>query len=271
MTELRDGSTINFQDLAHSVDHDYSVGSPHLTHMSLHRWMVESTVKKVLDTEPAAGKLRVLEIGAGHGAFTDHVLAAGASVTITEMSQASAALLTTRYARNQSARVLHDPTGDLPDLAGEQFDLVLCVAVLHHIPDYLGAIAEWMKVLRPGGGFLSFQDPLWYPRQGRMRVALHRGAHFAWRVTRGDLVEGAKSFGRRVRGAMDESNPRDMVEYHVLRNGCDEVAIAELLGRHFRSVKVTPYWSTTAKPMQSIGERWRLTSNFGVDAADKLA
>lgn len=267
----RDSDVANFQDLAHPADHDYSFGSPHLTHMSLHRWMVEYTVKKVLNTEPASGQLRVLEIGAGHGAFTDHVLAAGAAVTITEMSRASADLLRARYARNDSAQVLHDPAGDLTALAGERFDLVLCVAVLHHIPDYLGAITEWVNFIEPGGGFLSFQDPLWYPRQGRMRVAVHRGAHFAWRLTQGDLVEGAKSLTRRMRGAMDESNPRDMVEYHVIRSGCDEVAIAELLKRHFASVTVLPYWSTTARPMQTLGERWNLTSNFGIDATGKSA
>ncbi len=254
------------QDVGHADDHDYALGSPHLTHLSLNKRVVDSVRREVLALLKANGRARVLEIGAGHGAFTDHTLAAGATVTVTEMSRASATLLARRYAYNPSARVVFDPSGESNDLAGERFDLILCVAVLHHIPDYLGAIDGWVSRIDSGGSFVSFQDPLWYPRQSRASVIAHRGSHYLWRLGQGDRVEGLKSVARRTRGALDITNPRDMVEYHVLRRGCDEEAIATCLRQSFSSVEVIPYWSTTSRPLQWAGTKLGFTSDFGVVA-----
>jgi 2-polyprenyl-3-methyl-5-hydroxy-6-metoxy-1,4-benzoquinol methylase len=258
------------QDAGHGDDHDYEVGSPHLSHPQLRNRIVE-TIRDVLRTQLAAkGQARVLEIGAGHGAFTDHVLATGASVTVTEMSSASATLLQERYAHNPQARVLFDETGDAAGVEGEQFDVVLCMSVLHHIPDYLAAIENWVSLLAPGGAFLSFQDPLYYPRRTKANLAVDRGSYYVWRVLHGDLVEGLKSYTRRTRGAYDESNVRDMVEYHVLRDGVDEQAVAETLRPSFGSVAVIPYWSTQSRALQRAGERFALQTTFGVRADDKL-
>jgi 2-polyprenyl-3-methyl-5-hydroxy-6-metoxy-1,4-benzoquinol methylase len=257
------------QDAGHRDDHDYEVGSPHLSHPELRNRIVE-TIRDVIRTQLATkGQARVLEIGAGHGAFTDHVLATGATVTVTEMSSASATLLQRRYAHNPAARVLFDDTGDAAELADEQFDVILCMSVLHHIPDYLAAIENWLQLLTPGGAFLSFQDPLYYPRRSRANLAVDRGAYYVWRVLHGDLVEGVKSYTRRARGQYDEQNVRDMVEYHVLREGVDEQAIAELLRRAFSSVEIINYWSTQSRALQRVGERIALQTTFGVRAEGK--
>lgn len=257
----------SLQDIAHAEDHDYVRGSPHLTHLSLNRWLVDCIRREVQNLLDTNGRARVLEVGAGHGAFTDHALAAGATVTITEMSRASCELLRRRYRHNSSARVLFDSTGDSAALTGERFDLVLCVAVLHHIPDYLSAIEGWISRVETGGSFMSFQDPLWYPRQSRPNVWAHRGAHYLWRIGQGDLVEGVRSVIRRKREDLEESNPRDMVEYHVLRQGCDEEAIAARLRRAFSTVEILSYWSTSSRLLQSAGEKLGLRSDFGVVAS----
>jgi 2-polyprenyl-3-methyl-5-hydroxy-6-metoxy-1,4-benzoquinol methylase len=258
----------SLQDAGHPEGHDYEAGSPHLAHPQLRNWVVGTIRAAVADLFGTRPAVRVLEIGAGHGAFTDHVLAAGASVTVTEMSRASAELLRSRFANNPSARVEFDATGELAALRGEQFDLILCTSVLHHIPDYLAAIESWLQLLAPGGTFLSFQDPLWYPRRSRLSMAADRGAYFAWRLGRGDFVQGAHSVLRRVRKAYDEQNPRDMVEYHVLRQGCDEQAIAALLRAHFAAVEILPYWSTQSRALQALGDRLHGRSTFAVRATD---
>lgn len=261
---------VNMQDAGHLADHDYDVGSPHLTHAGL-RNRVTTTIREIVTERLAAtGEARVLEIGAGHGAFTDHVLATGASVTVTEMSRASADLLRTRYAYNPAARVVFDETGEAADVAGETFDVTLCISVLHHIPDYLAAIRGWLPLLAPGSSFLSFQDPLYYPRRSRASMRVDRGAYYAWRVMHGDLVAGLKSYTRRARGAYDENNYRDMVEYHVVRDGVDEEAIAALLREHFASVEIIRYWSTQSRRLQRLGERFELPTTFGVRATGKL-
>lgn len=257
------------QDAGHYEGYDYEAGSPHLVNPQLRWRMVDAIRDVVAERFAATGQARVLEIGAGHGAFTDHVLATGAAVTVTEMSRASADLLRSRYAHNPLARVIFDETGDAPELAGERFDVVLCMSVLHHIPDYLAAISGWLPSIAPGGAFLSFQDPLYYPRRSRLNLRLDRGAYYAWRVLHGDLVEGFKSYRRRAQNAYDEANHRDMVEYHVLRDGVDEQAIVELLRPHFTNVELTTYWSTQSRTLQRVGERFELPTTFGVKAAGK--
>lgn len=67
------------------------------------------------------------------------------------MTQAAAARL--REFPNASAR-----TGDataLPFL-GESFDSVVSCLMLHHIIDWEGALAEVVRVLRPGGTFVGY-------------------------------------------------------------------------------------------------------------------
>lgn len=257
------------QDAGHHEGYDYEAGSPHLVNPQL-RWRMVDAIRGVVGERlTATGQARVLEIGAGHGAFTDHVLATGAAVTVTEMSRASADLLRTRYAHNPRARVIFDETGDAPELAGEQFDVVLCMSVLHHIPDYLAAISSWLPAIAAGGWFLSFQDPLYYPRRSKLNLRVDRGAYYAWRVMHGDLIEGFKSFRRRAQKAYDESNHRDMVEYHVLRDGVDEQAIVELLRPHFADVSLTTYWSTQSRTLQRLGDRFDLPTTFGVQASGK--
>ncbi|MGI8677605.1 MAG: class I SAM-dependent methyltransferase [Jatrophihabitans sp.] len=260
---------MNLQDAGHRDDHDYEIGSPHLTHPQLRNRIV-GTIRAVLGGRLAAtGQARVLEIGAGHGAFTDHVLATGASVTVTEMSRASADVLRQRYAHNPAARVVFDETGEALDARNDEYDVVLCMSVLHHIPDYLAAIASWLPLLAAGGAFLSFQDPLYYPRRSRANLAADRGAYYAWRVGHGDLVEGVKSFARRRRGAYDEANVRDMVEYHVLRDGVDEQAILDLLRPRFAEAELITYWSTQSRALQVVGQRLAAPTTFGVRAVGK--
>ena len=40
---------------------------------------------------------------------------------------------------------------DLSNIQNESIDLLAAYSVLHHIPDYLGILKEFMRVLKPGG------------------------------------------------------------------------------------------------------------------------
>ncbi len=256
--------TGSLQDLGHPEGHDYDVGSAHLTHRRLRNWIVSTLRDLVAEQFRRKGQVRALEIGAGHGAFTDHLLAMGAQVTVTEMSGASADLLSERYRNNPAARVVFDSDGAATQNLPGQFDLVCAVSVLHHIPDYLGAVGSWLPLIGAGGTFVSFADPLWYPRRSRTSMAADRGAYLTWRLGRGDRIAGARGLVRRARGHYQEDNPRDMVEYHVLRQGCDEQALAGLLRSAFAEVEVLPYWSTPSMLLQAVGDRLPVNSDFGL-------
>jgi SAM-dependent methyltransferase len=78
--------------------------------------------------------------------------------------------------------------GDLP-LAGSTLDFVVALHLLEHLPDPLGALAEWYRALRPGGILLlSVPDQrFWFDRL-RPRTALeHLVADHGRRCRRVDL------------------------------------------------------------------------------------
>jgi len=253
------------QQAEHDSGHDYAKGSPHLLHHTIRDRIVRrihGLVGEVIDQQ---GGCRVLEIGAGHGAFTDHLLAAGAEVEVTEMSEPSAEFLAHRYRHNPRVRVVHDVTGEAAH-HGEPVNGVVCISVLHHIPDYLGDVSRLTDRVTPGGFFVSFQDPLWYPRRAALSLGADRAAYFWWRLGQGELRRGLATRTRRLRGVHDPSNPADMVEYHVVRKGVDEEALRKLLLRSFTSAETERYWSTQSPTLQLIGERYGPRTSFGIVA-----
>lgn len=255
------------QEAGYGADRDYRVGSPHLTHWSLYDRLTEVLRSEITELGHCGQPLNVLEVGAGHGGYTEIALAAGASVTATEMSRPSLARLKQRYRTNDRFSAVFDPDGSLGVLGDEQFSLVVCSSVLHHIPDYVSFIQEQLLPrIVSGGTFLSFQDPLWYPSVGAFTHRLDRLAFLLWRLGQGSLREGFATFVRRQRGIYDQNLPNDMVEYHVIRQGCDEDAILRMIQPYFGSVELMTYWSTQSALLQRVGSRVARPNTFLVRA-----
>ncbi|MEJ2887933.1 class I SAM-dependent methyltransferase [Actinomycetospora aeridis] len=254
------------QEEGHGESHDYVHGSPHLKHPELRSWITERILATVRASVPPGTRPRVLEVGAGHGSLTEHLLEAGAQVVVTEMSGPSTDILRARFAATDVV-VVHDPDGDVP-VEGD-FDVVVYLSVLHHIPDYLAAVESVIGRLRPGGAFVSFQDPLWYPRLRRRSRLAARGVYLAWRLGQGEFRRGLGTVARRLRGVYDDTHPSDMIEYHVMRQGVDERALRDLLAPHFTSVEILPYFSTQSRAGQRLGRRAIAPNTFGLVAAGR--
>ena len=259
------------QEVGHGAGYDYEHGSPHLSHPSLRSEVLERIRDLVAMQFAQSGRCRVLEVGAGHGAFTDHILAMGAEVTVTEMSRPSLESLKWRFAHNPKATLVYDGDGDAIFHSDAHYDLVLCVSVLHHIPDYARFVRRAVEVVEPGGAFASFQDPLWYPRRSTLDVKFDRALYFAWRLRQGEIRRGLSTRIRRARGVYDETNPADMVEYHVVREGVDEEVLMRLLRPHFSDVALWRYFSTQGRWLQWIGERVGAPTTFGLIATSRIA
>lgn len=253
------------QQRGHAAGHDYAKGSPHLRHHRVRERVVGAVHALVGDVIDRTGACRALELGAGHGAFTDHLVAAGAEVEVTEMSAPSAAVLARRFRHNPRVTVVHDPDGTAAERGGP-LGAAVCVSVLHHIPDYLATVARLVERITPGGGFLCMQDPLWYPRRSALSLGADRGAYLLWRLGQGELRRGLATRMRRLRGVHDETNEADMVEYHVVRDGVDERALLALLAPAFEHVRLERYWSTQSAVLQGLGERFAPPSTFGITA-----
>jgi len=186
------------------------------------------------------------------------------------MSEPSAARLRVHFAEVSAVTVIHDPDGTRALVeACRGCDLVAFISVLHHIPDYVAEVARLVTVIAPGGTFSSARDPLWYPRRSRAALTVDRGSYLAWRATQGNVRRGLATRLRRLRRHYDESNPSDMVEYHVIRSGVDEEALAHLLATQFESVDIWKYWSTQSAWLQTLGDRLGWTSTSRITATGR--
>jgi len=241
--------------------------SPHIRHTAIRQHLERKITDAIREVIERRQSCDVLDVGAGHGHFTDAVLRAGGTATVTEMSKASFDHLKQKFSDEPAVQVLYDPDGSAPIRGGAQFDLILLISVMHHIPDYIDVLTTLCdKALRPGGIVLTFQDPLWYPRQSRWARALTVGSYLAWRVTQGELRRGFKTRWRRLRGIYDESNPSDMVEYHVVRQGVDERALLELFEARFADVELDTYFCTQSLLVQKVGAKYFPHNEFGIVA-----
>lgn len=93
---------------------------------------------------------RALDFGCGSGNLTRHLLALGCAVTAADVSPRFLDLIQERFGTD---RVATSPLNgkDLRQFADRSFDLIATYSVLHHIPDYLGSIAEMGRVCKVGG------------------------------------------------------------------------------------------------------------------------
>jgi SAM-dependent methyltransferase len=258
------------QEIGHPADADYSAGSPHLKHRHLYDWVL-GELRQALEGLSSRGiSWTVLDVGAGHGSFTEPLLAYGCQVTATEMSRPSLRWLESRYGTNPKFKAALDTDRGEQSWHGQRYGLVLFASVLHHIPDYEAALILAADRVVPGGVLITVQDPTWFPRMPNRVRAISEIAYMSWRIGRGSYGRGVRSRLRRLRGAFDEREPSDMVEYHVVRQGVDDEAIAEMLARRFVNVRVERYWSTQSALWQRIGERLHLNNTFAIIATNRL-
>jgi 2-polyprenyl-3-methyl-5-hydroxy-6-metoxy-1,4-benzoquinol methylase len=269
-TPSHDRAVVAAQNANHAEDHDYDKGSPHLRHRSLRSMVEQRLTRMVRERIDARGSCRVLEVGAGHGTFTSCLLAAGAEITVTEASSASAEHLRRTFGETGHIEVMFDESGEEVLASGREWDLAVITSVLHHIPDYVTFLDRLCGLLAAGGGIFTVQDPLYYPRMSKLTHRVERAAYLSWRIFQGDYGRGVRTRLRRLRGVYDDNEPSDLVEYHVVRDGVDEDAISELLEPRFASFELFRYWSSQAPLWQRVGERVGLETTFGLEATGYL-
>jgi SAM-dependent methyltransferase len=113
----------------------------------------------------------VLELGAGPGAATEELGRLAARVTSLEYDHAFAAKLRARM-KGSNTTVIQGDAATLPFSDGT-FSSAIAILMLHHLRSgelQDRAVAEILRVLRPGGVFLAFEiQDGWLHRVGHIR------------------------------------------------------------------------------------------------------
>lgn len=134
--------------------------------------------------------VRVLEVGCGGGGLLRMLAARGALVAGTEPLAPALELARQRVPGAGLVRV-----GDGPELpfANAAFDAVVGQHVLEHLPDLPTALAEWRRVLRPGGRLAMATPNARYPDPAHFADEDHDHVY-----TPQELAEAAQAAGFQV-------------------------------------------------------------------------
>jgi ubiquinone/menaquinone biosynthesis C-methylase UbiE len=110
---------------------------------------LRSALKAAKDAiRSGAEQPRAFDFGCGSGNLTSHLLALGLDVTAADVSPGFLNLVRSRYPQVSTLLMNGRDLSNVPD---SSFDLVATYSVLHHVPDYIGAVREMARICRPGG------------------------------------------------------------------------------------------------------------------------
>ena len=115
---------------------------------------LDRAIRRKLDTAIAACGIqpgwRVLDIGAGWGAFIEHAGKRGVRVTSLTISAESERYVKDLIARESlPCQIVREHF--LEYAPKERFDAIVNLGVTEHLPDYTATLAQYGKLLKPGG------------------------------------------------------------------------------------------------------------------------
>ncbi|MFZ5572833.1 MAG: class I SAM-dependent methyltransferase [Thermodesulfobacteriota bacterium] len=93
----------------------------------------------------------VMDFGAGTGNLTNHLLDLGVRVLAADVSQGSLDLLKEKLGHPAGLQTALLNGRDLAGFGDQTVDMLATYSVLHHVPDYLAIISEFVRVVKPGG------------------------------------------------------------------------------------------------------------------------
>ena len=242
----------------------YINAAPHLKHRQL-RKLFEALMSRVYSGAVRNSPLvRVLDIGAGEGTATHIFLRFGANVTAVDISEDQLNCLRAQCSNFEGRLEVHNEDAwDTVKRPGN-YDIVLFNSFLHHVPDYLELMRLSFERIAPQGQFVSFQDPLRYDTLGKSTYMFSHGSYFAWRLFQGNLWDGFNTRIRRARGIYIEGSKQDDAEYHVTRNGLDQLAMSNLLQLNGFEPALIRYFSTQGAMLQKAGSFLGLQNTFAI-------
>ena len=167
-------------------------------------------IVRALCAHGVAGR-RVLEIGAGTGAYTDLLVRMGAQVQVREPSPAMRSYLRTRARRSRWTSVSIED-GSLPRKLGvsSTFTIVLAIGVVNYVSDLGQALCSMAHALEPGGVVIVNVPTAERPAGARYRALERLGRRRVWCRTRTEVEVAARRAGLRLDGGPREAGVTDL-------------------------------------------------------------
>lgn len=95
-------------------------------------------------------QIKALDFGCGAGNLTQHLSSLGCNVSAGDVSQKFLDIVSSRGYDTQVQAVLLNGV-DLANIEDGSLDMVATYSVLHHVPNYLAIVSEFIRVLKKGG------------------------------------------------------------------------------------------------------------------------
>jgi len=144
-----DSNKIKYNAKAHNIIADvYDVKHSEI-YNAIEQKRLEQTIEALL-SNVEKNNPKILDFGSGTGNLTLKFLNKGCFVTACDISQKELDILMKKVINNKNLKVSLLRDKKLP-FEDNSFDIVATYSVLHHIPDYLFTIKEFIRVLKPGG------------------------------------------------------------------------------------------------------------------------
>jgi ubiquinone/menaquinone biosynthesis C-methylase UbiE len=139
------------------------------------------SILKMVDPLIEDNQKRALDFGAGTGNLTGKLLSMNYTVTAIDISAEMCAILKKKYKAHLKTKklvVINSPIEDVNFDKGE-FDLITCYSVLHHLPDYVGAIHRLSVFLKKGGVmYLDYEaSPFYWKSEPQILADLVKGLY----------------------------------------------------------------------------------------------
>ncbi|MFC1731282.1 class I SAM-dependent methyltransferase [candidate division KSB1 bacterium] len=96
-------------------------------------------------------KILALDYGCGTGNITNHLIDLNINTISADVTKNFLHVINKKFSESGKSNVLLLNGYNLSSIKDNKFDLVVSYSVLHHIPDYLKIIEEFIRVLKPGG------------------------------------------------------------------------------------------------------------------------
>lgn len=149
----------NLREKIHEANiavHRFEAKYYELIHPEVYSWHEQQRIRSVLskvDSLIEDDRKNALDFGAGTGNLTEKLLRMGYTVTAVDISAEMCAILRKRFKSYISVEKLFVVNSPMEDVAFErnEFSLITCYSVLHHLPDYEGALQRLAGFLGKGG------------------------------------------------------------------------------------------------------------------------